>query len=631
MEFEQLKQKAHDLPRTPGVYIMKDKTGTIIYIGKAKSLRSRVSQYFANLASHTAKTRQMVSRIDSFETIFADSEFEALLLENTLIKKHKPKYNILLKDDKGYPFVAIGKGEYPRFSIESAVKDRDLEYFGPYGARGSAKAAIEMLQQTFLLPTCARVFPRDIGKDRPCLRYQMKKCCGVCTGKVSPEEYGALIDQCRSLLKGNDKDLEKQLTADMERYAEALEFEKAAACRDRIRNLQKMGLRHTVTGGRLSDRDALAYVTRGSRACISLLSFVQGNLIDKKVTFFDGLEENDMPDAVESYIKQYYGIFQSAPREICLAAPLEDTAPLEEYLSGLRGSRVEITCPQRGERLRQARLAESNARLELETLETREQKSKKLLELLRDALSMDRLPERIEAFDISNTAGDLPVASMTVFVGGKASKKDYKKYKIKTAAGGDDYGAMAEVLGRRLDRALAGDAGFLPLPDLFLIDGGQGQTQMAAGQLQTRGLEIPVCGMVKDDHHRTRALVGADGHEIGLRATPPLFAFIGRIQEETHRFAIEYHREQRSKEMRRSQLDGIAGLGPQRRKKLLERFGTIRAIRAADMEELAAVVPRGVAENIKRKFGEEDADHQRTPAGQAADAAPGHDDPADHR
>ena len=604
MTFEELKEKANDLPREPGVYIMKDETDAVIYVGKAKSLKNRVSQYFANLASHTAKTRQMVSKIDHFETIFAGSEFEALLLENTLIKKYKPKYNILLKDDKGYPFVAIGKGDYPKFTIEATVKDRELEYYGPYGARGSAKAAIEMLQQTFLLPTCSRVFPRDIGKDRPCLRFQMKKCCGVCTGRVSPEEYKGLIDQCRALLKGGGQDLEKQLTADMERYAEELEFEKAAACRDRIRNLQKMGLRHTVTGGRLSDRDALAFATLGTRSCIALLSFVQGNLIDKQLTFFDGLEEADMPDAVESYIKQYYAIFRSAPKEILLAAPLEDAEPLEQYLSGLRGSKVTISCPRRGERLRQVGLAESNAKLELETLEQREQKSKKLLEQLADMVGMEHLPARIEAYDISNTAGDLPVASMTVFVDGKPSKKDYKKYKIKTALGGDDYGAMAEVIGRRLDRALSGDEGFLPLPDLFLIDGGRGQTRVAREQLLQRGLSIPVYGMVKDDHHRTRALVDDEGREIGIMATPPIFAFIGRIQEETHRFAIEFHRERRSKQMRKSQLDDIEGLGPARRKKLLDRFGTIKAIKAADIEDIAAVIPRAVAENIKRKLGE---------------------------
>lgn len=616
MDFEQLKQKAHDLPREPGVYIMKDSNGEIIYVGKAKILKNRVSQYFANLASHTAKTRQMVSRIDSFETIFANNEFEALLLENTLIKKHKPKYNILLKDDKGYPFVAINHDPYPGFSIESIVNDKNKEYYGPYGARGSAKAAIDLLQQTFLLPTCAKVFPRDIGKSRPCLRYQMKKCCGVCTGKISEKEYGDLIDQCRSLLKGNGKDLEKRLAADMEKYAEELEFEKAAACRDRIKNLQKMGLRHTVTGGRLSDRDALAFVTLGARSCISLLSFVQGNLIDKKVTFFDGLEAEDMQDAVESFIKQYYGIFQSAPKEICISGSMDDTAPLEEYLSSLRGSKCVITCPKRGERLRQVKLAESNGLLELETLEKREQKSKKLLELLSDILSMDELPHRIEAYDISNTAGDLPVASMTVFNDGKPLKKGYKKFKIKTARGGDDYGAMAEVIGRRLDRALGGDESFLPLPDLMLIDGGKGQTNIAFSEIRQRGLSIPVFGMVKDDKHRTRGLISSDGQEIGISATPQIFAFIGRIQEETHRFAIEYHRNRRGNEMKKSVLDEVEGIGPGRRKKLLDRFGSVRAMRQADIEEIAQVVPRAVAENIKRKLTEEsNEDHQWEPQG----------------
>jgi len=619
LDFEQLKEKAHDLPRKPGVYIMKDKDGTIIYVGKAKALKNRVSSYFANLASHTAKTKQMVSKIDSFDTIYAGSEFEALLLENTLIKKHKPKYNILLKDDKGYPFVAISKGDYPRFTIESAVKDKDLEYYGPYGARGSAKAAIELLQQTFMLPACSRVFPRDIGKERPCLRYQMKKCCGVCTGRVSPEDYAELIDQCRSLLKGNGKELEKKLQDDMERYAEELEFEKAAACRDRIRNIQKMGVTNTVTGGRLSDRDALAFATLGTRSCIALLSFVQGNLIDKKITFFDGLEQEDAPDAIESFIKQYYGIFRSAPKEILLLSELEDSESLEKYLSHLRGSKCVITVPQRGEKLRQVKLAESNAALELDTLARKEEHSGKLLELIGETMMLGKAPSRIEAYDISNTAGSEPVASMTVFHNGKPHKKAYKKFKIKMAVGGDDYGAMAEVIGRRLDRALSGDESFLPLPDVFLIDGGKGQTNVAIEQLKQRGLDIPVFGMVKDDHHRTRALVTGEGMEIGISATPPVFAFIGRIQEETHRFAIEFHRSRRSKDMRRSRLDGIPGLGPERRKKLLARFGTIKAIAAADVDDIADIVPRNVAENIKRKLGEDkNEDNQRPTEGQEA-------------
>ncbi|MBQ9966780.1 MAG: excinuclease ABC subunit C, partial [Clostridia bacterium] len=406
---------------------------------------------------------------------------------------------------------------------------------------------------------------------------------------------------------------------DMERYAEELEFEKAAACRDRIRNIQKMGVTNTVTGGRLSDRDALAFATLGTRSCIALLSFVQGNLIDKKITFFDGLEQEDAPDAIESFIKQYYGIFRSAPKEILLLSELEDSESLEEYLSHLRGSKCVITVPQRGEKLRQVKLAESNAALELDTLARKEEHSGKLLELIGETMMLGKAPSRIEAYDISNTAGSEPVASMTVFHNGKPHKKAYKKFKIKTAIGGDDYGAMAEVIGRRLDRALSGDESFLPLPDVFLIDGGKGQTNVAIEQIKQRGLDIPVFGMVKDDHHRTRALVTGEGMEIGISATPPVFAFIGRIQEETHRFAIEFHRSRRSKDMRRSRLDGIPGLGPERRKKLLARFGTIKAIAAADVDDIADIVPRNVAENIKRKLGEDkNEDNQRPTEGQEA-------------
>ena len=611
LDFEALKQKAHDLPKEPGVYIMKDALGQIIYIGKAKVLKNRVSQYFSALSSHTAKTRQMISKISDFETIFAGSEFEALLLENTLIKKHKPKYNILLKDDKGYPFVAISREEYPRFFIEPSVKGNGMDYYGPYGARGSAKAAIDLLKQIFLLPTCSKVFPRDIKKDRPCLRYQMKKCCGVCTGRISAAEYNEMIDQCRSLLKGNDKELIKELEARMEQCAENLEFEKAAVYRDRLNGLKKLELRQTVTGGRMSDTDALAFVTWGSRSCISLLSFVGGSLTGKEVVFFDGLEQEDMKDAVESFIKQYYGLFSTAPRELCTRRELEDSEVLGEYLTSLRGSKCVITCPKRGERLRMTEMAENNGLLELQTLEKREQKSKKLLELLREALSMDKLPERIEAFDISNTAGEFPVASMTVFCEGKPKKGDYKKFRIKEAVGGDDYGAMAEVIGRRLDRALSEDKSFLPLPDLMLIDGGKGQTGIALHEIQKRGLDIAVFGMVKDDRHRTRALVSPDGREIGIRATPQLFSFIGRIQEETHRFAIEYHRKSMSGTMKKSVLDEIEGIGPQRRKKLLSRFGSVKGIRAASVDEIAEVVPMAVAKKIKIRLGDSDENNKR--------------------
>ncbi len=608
MTLQQLRQKAHELPLVPGVYLMHDKDGQIIYVGKAKALKNRVSQYFANLASHTAKTRRLVENIDDFETIYAKTEFDALLLENTLIKRYKPKYNILLKDDKGYPYVRLAKGDYASFSIVSARQDDGARYFGPYGGRGAAKAAIEIVQETFGLPTCTRKFPRDIGKERPCLMHHLKKCCGVCTGDISPEQYGELLRQGALLLEGKSDDLARVMEEKMNERAEALDFEAAAQYRDRLRAVQRLGRSRVVTGVTLSDIDVMACGLRGTRAAFALLSYGGGSLMDKKVEFFDGLEEQDLPDALASFVKQYYSRAGNAPRELALDRDIEDREGVEALLSSLRGRKCAVLVPQRGEKAQMVRLAADNARLELEALETREQRSRKTLVLLGDMLGMEAPPRRIEAFDISNTAGSDAVASMTVFEDGSPKKGAYKKFKIKEAAGGDDYGAMAEVVGRRLDRALGGDAGFLPLPDLFLMDGGAGQTGVAQQQLLQRGVNIPVFGMVKDSHHRTRALVTADGQEIGIVSTPAVFALIGRIQEETHRFAVAYHHDVRAKGARRSALDGIEGLGAARRKQLLRHFGTVSAIRRASADELAAVVPRSVADNIVRHFAEKGAE-----------------------
>ncbi len=606
MTLSQLRQKAHELPLVPGVYLMRDKNGQVIYVGKAKVLKNRVSQYFANLAPHTAKTRRLVENIDDFETIYAKTEFDALLLENTLIKRYKPKYNILLKDDKGYPYVRLGKGEYATFSIVPARQDDGARYFGPYGGRGAAKAAIDIVRETFALPTCTRKFPRDIGKERPCLMLHLNKCCGVCTGSVSPEQYAELLRQSALLLEGKGDDLAHAMEEKMNERAEALDFEGAAQLRDRMRAVQKLGRSRLVTGVTLSDIDVLACGLRGTRAAFALLSYGGGSLMDKKVQFFDGLEEQDLPDALGSFIKQYYSRAGNAPRELALDRDIDDREGAEALLSSLRGRRCSVLVPQRGEKLQMVRLAADNARLELEALETREQRSRKTLVLLGEMLGLEKTPRRIEAFDISNTAGSDPVASMTVFEDGAPKKSAYKKFKVKLAAGGDDYGAMAEVVGRRLDRALGGDESFLPLPDLFLMDGGAGQTHVALQQLMQRGVTVPIFGMVKDSHHRTRALVTADGREIGIVSTPAVFALVGRIQEETHRFAVAYHHDVRAKNARRSALDGIPGLGETRCRQLMRRFGTVSAIRRASADELAAVVPRNVAEEIVRHFSEKE-------------------------
>lgn len=604
MTFEELKEKAHRLPQLPGVYLMHNRDGVIIYVGKAKSLRNRVSQYFADLSSHTLKTRRLVSNIDYFETIFANSELDALLLENTLIKKYKPKYNILLKDDKGYPFIRISREDYPRLSVASRREKDGAQYFGPYGGRGTANTAIRLLSETFLLPSCSRKFPRDIGKERPCLQLHMKKCCGPCTGTLSAEAYQEIIRQCIQVLEGKSEELEARLQEQMEQAAEEMLFEQAAIYRDRIRAIQKLRQSRiaVVTGG--ADTDAVAYAVRGSRACIVRLSYRGGVLVDRTKLLLDGLDEGDAADTLESFLQQYYGPLCWAPKAVSLSHDIEDRQAMEEYLSDLRGAKCTIQLPQRGEKRREVQLALDNAALELAEAEDAEQRTGKTLRLLQEMLGLKETPIRMEAYDISNTAGSEPVASMTVFQNGKPLKSAYKKYKIKTAVGGDDYGAMAEVLGRRLDRALAGDESFLPLPDIFLIDGGQGQAAVALEQLKARGMHIPLYGMVKDDHHRTRALVTAEGQEFGISATPAVFALIGRIQEETHRFAIEYHRTLRSKGMKKSSLEGIPGVGPAREKALLKQFGTVRAIAQAELTELEAVLPKQAARAVYEHFKE---------------------------
>jgi len=602
--FAELKDKAHQLPLLPGVYMMHDKDGNIIYVGKAKALKNRVSQYFADLASHSVKTRQMVRSVDDFEVIFSKTEFDALLLENTLIKKYKPKYNILLKDDKGYPFIRLEKGEYPRFTIQSRRSNDGCRYFGPYGGRGTANSAIRLLSEVFCLPTCSRQFPRDIGKERPCLRHHLKKCVGVCTGRVTPQQYAQHLQQAIMLLEGKGEGLQEQLQQEMESCAEALEFEKAAQLRDRLQAIDKLRYDRVVISATGADHDVLGYAVRDGRSCIVRLSYVGGTLVDRSTAFFEGLGEQDASDALESFIKQYYGLMQRAPKAVYLSHAIEEQEALEEYLSAMQGRKCTLAVPQRGNHLAQVRLALDNGALELAGLAQREERSGKTMELLAEMLGLQAPPQRMEAYDISNTAGTDAVASMTVFEKGKPLKKAYKKYKIKQAAAGDDYGAMAEVLGRRLDRALAGDENFLPLPDLLLIDGGAGQVSAVLAQLQARGLHIPMFGMVKDGHHRTRALVDSSGGEIGISTVPAVFALIGRIQEETHRFAVEFHRDVRSRSVRRSVLEEIPGVGDVRRKQLLKHFGTVKAIRAADREALCACVPEHVADSILAYFKE---------------------------
>ena len=599
--YEELREKAHLLPKNSGVYIMQDADGQIIYIGKAKVLKNRVSSYFANLGSHSEKTLQLVRHISDFRVVVTKTEFDALLLEAQLIKQHKPKYNILLKDDKGFPFIRLGTEQYPKFSVENKKFKDKARYFGPYSGRGQAKRAIDLALNLMKLPTCARVFPRDFGKERPCLNYHMEKCLGFCRGDIPKAEFDKLLDQACQVLEGKYEGLKTSLETDMLTAAENLEFEKAAQLRDKLHTVERLGAGQGIFAKNLVDTDVLGYASRNMRGAVVKVSYLAGTLLEKETVFFDGSDTKDGADILESFVKQYYSAQEFAPRNILLSEQIADLEAIEEYLTETLGKRVYISVPQKGERMDQVRLAVENANKELELMERMGEKTLKSLEQLGEVLDMEP-PDRIESFDISNTAGQETVCGMVVFEKGKPCRKDYKRFKINTAASGDDYGAIAEAVGRRLDRAINGDESFLPLPDLFLMDGGRGQVSAAYAQLEARGITIPIYGMVKDDRHRTRELTDKDGNLMGIDTMPPLFAFVTRIQDEVHRFAIDYHKKLRSNHLSKSGLDKIEGIGETRKTKLFQHFKTISAMKAASVEQLQEVVPKNVAQKIYGYF-----------------------------
>ena len=606
MTFDELKEKAHALPLKPGVYIMQDAKNEVIYVGKAKALKNRVSQYFANLASHTEKTRAMVSQIDHFDVIVADSEFEALILENSLIKRHQPHYNILLKDDKGYPYIRLTvKEPYPRFSLANRAAEDGARYFGPYGSRGSTQNIIDALRVALKLPSCSRKFPRDIGKERPCLNYHMGQCDGYCRKEMDQTRYREAIDQAVRLLEGQFKEVGEELLAEMEQAAEELRFEKAAELRDRFKAIELLGKRQKVVAGSLADTDVVGFHKgEATRSCFVVLHYVEGELAAKDWELIETPMEEDRADILSALVGQYYGGRGRLPRQILLPCELEDAVPLMRLLSEQAGHRVELVTPQRGAKMDLIKLANQNAAEEVERATTREERQNKLLEALGRMLGLPQAPRRMESYDISNTGADDIVASMVVFENGRPLKRDYRHFKLKDLDGPDDYASMKQVLTRRFRRYLDGDEKFNARPDLLLIDGGGNHVRVACRVLETMGLDIPAFGMVKDDRHRTRALVAPDGREIGIQAIPAVFALIGQIQEETHRFAIEFNRQQRKGRVQGSVLDRIPGVGEKRRAQLLKHFKSVRAIREAPLEELEQVVPKNTAQAVFRYFRE---------------------------
>ena len=599
MTFDELKEKAHALPLKPGVYIMQDAKNTVIYVGKAKALKNRVSQYFANLASHTEKTRAMVSQIDHFDVIVADSEFEALVLESSLIKRHQPHYNILLKDDKGYPYIRLDvKSPYPHFSLANHAEDDGARYFGPFGNRGASQAIIDALLTALRLPACARVFPRDIGKGRPCLNYHMGKCDGYCRKDMDQSRYGEAVEQAVRLLEGKFQEVGDEIRAEMEQAAEELRFERAAELRDRYKAIELLGKRQKVVAASLADTDVVGFHRGEAKSCFVVLHYADGELAAKDWTLMETPMEEETGEVVSALVREFYGGRGNLPRQILLPCELEDEVPITRLLSEQAGRRVNLITPQRGAKMDLIRLADKNAVEEVVRATTREERQNKRMELLGKLLDLPAPPRRIEAYDISNTGDDDIVASMTVFVDGRPLKRDYRHFKLKDLVHADDYASMEQVLTRRFRRYLDGDEKFSDKPDVLLIDGGTTHARVAVKVLNELGLTIPVFGMVKDDRHRTRALVTAAGEEIGIQGNPAIFSFIGQIQEETHRFAIEFNRLQRTKRVQGSTLDQIPGVGEKRRTELLRHFKSIKNIRAASLEELEEAVPKNTARAV---------------------------------
>lgn len=594
MTREELKLAANSLPTEPGVYLMKDASDTVIYVGKAKKLKNRVSQYFQDSASHTAKTRRMVSLVDHFETIRAASEFEALVLECSLIKHYMPKYNILLKDDKGYPYLRLDLQEpYPKITLANRVKDDGAVYFGPYGSRGRSQQVIQTIQTVFRLPGCNKKFPRDIGKDRPCLNFHMKQCDGFCRPEMPQAEYRRRMEQAKQLLEGKQKPLCAALRAQMEEASERLDFERAAQYRDRLRAIEALSQRQLVTAGTMADTDVIGWYETEAKACFAVLHFIGGNLMDKDYELLPLPEDRE--EALSSLVKQYYLTRKAAPKRILLPFAMEDAELFSQLLQEQLEVKPRISVPNRGDNKRLAELAYQNAKEEAERATTAAERLSGTLTLLQGMLCLPEYPRRMEAYDISNIAGTDIVASMTVFINGQPKKSEYKRFKLENMEDQDDYASMRQVLCRRFCRYLDGDKGFEERPDALLIDGGAVHAQTVKEALSLMGIELPIFGMVKDNRHRTRALVTPEGAEIGIQTVPAVFSLIGRIQEETHRFAITYHRQLRSRRVKGSQLDEIPGVGEKRRLALLKHFKSVAAVKAASVEELRKAVPTSTA------------------------------------
>ncbi|MCR4834064.1 MAG: excinuclease ABC subunit UvrC [Butyrivibrio sp.] len=618
-----VQEELKKLPNQPGVYIMRDSNDTIMYVGKAVNLHNRVRSYFRKIVGRGPQIDMMVKQIARFEYIVTDSELEALVLENNLIKENSPRYNTMLKDDKTYPYIKVTVNEdFPRILFSRLMKKDKAKYFGPFTSAAAVKDTIELINKLYGLRTCNRVLPRDIGMDRPCLNYHMRRCCGPCTGDVSKEEYRERIDKALEFLGGNYGLIIDDLTAKMEKASDEMEFEQAAHYRDLLNSVKMVAQKQKMTDSAMEDKDIVAIAADDKDAVVQVFFVRDGRLIGREHFYMTHVSDNPKAEILGNFVKQFYAGTPFIPRELMLPEEIEDSEIIEKWLTQRKGSRVYITVPKLGQKEKLMELAAQNAELVLskdkERLKREEGRTIGAVKEIENLLGMKGL-NRMEAYDISNISGFANVGSMVVYEKGKPKKSDYRKFRIKSVSGPDDYACMHEVLTRRLMHGLeerhdlevreidAQYGSFTKFPDLILMDGGRGQVNIALQVLDELGIYIPVCGMVKDDNHRTRGLY-FNNVEIPIDKDSEGFKLITRIQDEAHRFAIEFHRSLRSKAQVKSSLDDIPGIGPARRKALMKHFKSIEDIRNADVETLMEVpeIPASQAKVIYDFFHQED-------------------------
>ncbi len=602
---EYLREKVKKLPLQPGIYIMKDKKGQIIYIGKAKALKNRVSSYFRSVEKHTPKVYRMVENVWDFEYIVTSSEFEALVLECSFIKQHTPKYNILLKDDKGYHYIRVGGGEYGKITACHQPQKDGARYLGPYISGYVVKQTVDEVNKVFLLPTCNRNFPQEIGKQRPCLNYHIKQCMAPCSGKISPQEYAEALEEAVSFLKGSSANIQKILTQKMMQAAEAMQYEKAARYRDRIRAIQGLAENQKVVSIRYEEEDVIALVQSSVKCCAVVLQFRDYRLVDKEYFMLDELSEfaqnasltDSKEQAVEpmmqelrtQFVLRYYDMKQQVPKAVVLDGPPSCQQELEEYLCQKAQRSVQLLLPQKGDQMKLLQMAKENASQQIAEQTRRTSREISALDELARLLGLHQVPNYIEAYDISNIGSETIVAGMVVFEGGRPLKGAYRKFSVRSVVGKpDDYASMREVLTRRLERYeqhKQEGVGFGRLPDLILLDGGRGHVAAVKPLVRQMGFDIPIFGMAKDDRHRTRSIATEDG-ELSVSSFRAAFDLLTSIQDEVHRFSIGYSRSKHASRAMESVLRSVEGIGEKRAKNLFLRFRTLKAMEAATVEQL---------------------------------------------